>query len=305
MADPVSVSVGGYAPAGSTHSRALAHFAERLGSRVGDAVRVTVLDNIMDLDRPATDLFTMVESGELLFCYFSASYLGHRVPEHNAMDVPFLFADLAAAHHALDGEFGRYLAAATERQTSFEVLGYWDNGFRHMTNRVRPIHTPDDVAGLTVRLQPNAIHEAMIAAWGGVPVCVELSEAIRMIGAGEVDAQENPLANAAAYEVDRVHRHVTMSAHLYGARGVYANPGALAELPDEIEAAVRESVTEAVAFQRGIAAGYEAELRSRFERSGLAFIDLSPDQRAAFVERTRQVIDAARTRLGEGVPWPT
>jgi TRAP-type C4-dicarboxylate transport system substrate-binding protein len=303
--EPLRIRVGGYAPAGSTHSRALAHFRDQMSHRVGGAVDVDVLDNVMDLGRPATDLFTMVESGELLFCYFSASYLGPRVPEHNAMDVPFLFRDLDAAHAALDGEFGAYMTRATEHQTPYEVLGYWDNGFRHMTNRLRPIHAPSDVAGMTVRLQPNAIHEAMIARWGGVPVCVELSEAIRMIGAGEVDAQENPLANSAAYGVDRVHGHVTMSGHLYGARGVYANPGSLAALPPGIEEAVRASVVDAIAFQRGIAADYEAELRSRFEQAGLTFVDLTEAERAEFIEVTQPVIDAARADLGEGVPWPT
>jgi TRAP-type C4-dicarboxylate transport system substrate-binding protein len=303
--EPLRVRVGGYAPAGSTHSQALGHFRERLAERVGDAVEVDVLDNVMDLGRPATDLFSMVESGELLFCYFSASYLGPRVPEQNAMDVPFLFADLDAAHQALDGEFGAYLTAATERQTPYEVLGYWDNGFRHMTNRLRPIHSPTDVAGMTVRMQPNTIHEAMIEAWDVIPVCVELSEAIRMIGAGEVDAQENPLANSAAYGVDRVHGHVTMSGHLYGARGVYGNPGSLAALPTDVAAAVRASVADAVAFQRSIATDYEAELRTRFEQAGLQFVDLTDAERSVFIDATRPVIDAAMDDLGEGVPWPT
>lgn len=300
-----AIRVGGYAPAGSTHSRALERFAGAMAERVGDAVAVDVLDNVMDLGRPATDLFTMVESGELLFCYFSASYLGPRVPEQNAMDVPFLFADLAAAHAALDGDFGAYLTAATERQTPYEVLGYWDNGFRHLTNRLRPIRLPSDLAGMTVRMQPNSIHEAMIAAWGGVPVGVELSEAIRMIGAGEVDAQENPLANSAAYGVDRVHGHVTMSGHLYGARGVYANPAALAALPDEVEAAVRSAVRDAITFQRAAAADYEVELRARFEGAGLEFVDLTVEERAAFVEATEPVVRRARDELGSEVPWPT
>lgn len=301
----IRIEVGGYAPADSTHSRALRHFAERLEGRVGDAVAVEVLDNVMDLGRPATELFSMVGSGELLWCYFSASYLGERVPEQSAVDVPFLFEDLPSAHAALDGPFGAFLATATERRTPYEVLGYWDNGFRHLTNRVRSVRTPDDLAGLTVRLQPNAMHQAMIEAWGAVPVCVELSEAIRLISAGEVDAQENPLANSAAYGVDRVHRFVTMSGHLYGPRGVYANPARLAALPDEIEVAVRESVGEAVAFQRRVAAECEVELRERFKRAGLEFVDLSDDERAGFIEATRSVIEQAKAELGEEVPWPT
>ena len=96
-------------------------------------------------------------------------YLGDRVPELNVLEHLFLFPDLPTAHRVLDGELGGALAAAVRANTGFEVLGFWDNGFRHMTNRLRPIRTPDDCGGMTVRLQPNAIHEELIRSWGAVP----------------------------------------------------------------------------------------------------------------------------------------
>ena len=139
------------------------------------------------------------------------------------LETPFLFPDPATAHRALDGELGDALAGAVRAATGFEVLGFWDNGFRHMTNRHRPIRTPDDSRGMTVRLQPNAIHEELIRSWGAIPVAAELSVGIQMISRLEVDAQENPLANTVAYGVDRVHRHITMTAHLYGARGLFSH----------------------------------------------------------------------------------
>jgi tripartite ATP-independent transporter DctP family solute receptor len=301
----IEIRVGGYAPRDSTHSRAVEHFSERLYELAGDAVSVDVLWNILDTGRPAADLLAMVESGELTLCYFSSSYLGARVPELNALEIPFLFDDLAAAHAALDGELGAWLTAATERQTGFEVLGYWDNGFRHFTNRLRPVRNPDDVSGMRVRLQPNTIHEAMVSAWGGIPAPADLSRGIEMIQAGEVDAQENPLANTVAYGVDRVHDHVSMTGHLYGARGVYAHRETLAELPPDVAAAIRTSASEAIAFQRAAAAAYELELRERLEGQGVVFVDLDDKERAAFVQATAGVIAEAKEVLGGSVPWPT
>jgi TRAP-type transport system periplasmic protein len=286
------IRVGGYAPPDSVHSRALTHFVDRLHSRVGDAVTCEVVPNVMDLGRPAPALFDMVEQGELTWCYFSTSYLGDRVPELQVLERPFFFADLHEAHAALDGDLGRHLTQAIEQRTAFRVLGFWDNGFRHLTNRLRPVRTPEDVAGMRVRLQPNALHAAMIEAWGGEPVPAELSEGIELIASGQVDAQENPLANSVAYGVDRVHRHVTMTGHLYGARGVYANAEALDRLGDELADAVRASVAEAITFQREEAAAYERELRDRLEGAGLEFVDLTPSERAAFVEAVAHLRDA-------------
>ena len=289
----VSIRIGGYAPQGSAHSRAVDHFAEVFTTATGESV--DIMYNVMDERRPATDLLSMVTSGELTWCYFSTSYLGNQVPLLNALEVPFLFDNLPAAHAALDGPFGAALSEATSADTAFEVLGYWDNGFRHLTNRLRDVRSPADVAGMRVRLQPNTVHEALIASWGGVAVPAELSAGVAMIASGAVDAQENPLANSAAYGVD--HQHITMTAHLYGARGLYANAAAMAELPDGLGAAVRSAARSAIEFQRKAAAEYESELRTRFEDEGRIVIDLDPAERSQFRTAAAAVIAAARSDL--------
>lgn len=285
----MTIRVGGYAPSGSAHSRAVDQFVTTLAATTDHPVEV--MYNVMDEDRPATDLLGMVATGELTWCYFSTSYLGNRVPALNALEVPFLFADLDAAHDALDGDFGSALTDATEAATPYEVLGYWDNGFRHLTNRLRDVRSPADVSGMRVRLQPNTVHEALIRSWGGVPVPAELSEGIALIASGQVDAQENPLANSAAYGVD--HQHITMTGHLYGARGLYANRLQMASLGMELAGSVRKAARTAIEFQRRAATDYEVNLRNRFESEGRVVVDLEPDERAAFEAAASTVIDAA------------
>ena len=134
--------IGGYGPRESAHGDGLDAFKRAVEDGTNGEVEVEVTWNIMDEGRPNTDLFDLVEAGEMFMCYFSSSYLGDRVPELNVLETPFLFTDLAAAHRALDGELGQALARAVRARTGFEVLGFWDNGFRHMTNRLRPIRAP-------------------------------------------------------------------------------------------------------------------------------------------------------------------
>lgn len=295
----VQLRVGGYAPQDATHSSALETFADVVRRESGGRIAVDVMCNVMDEGRPATDLLDMTERGELALCYFSTSYLGSRVPALNVLETPFLFDDLDEAHAALDGALGGALAAEVEAATGFRVLGYWDNGFRHMTNRVHPIRTPEDCRGLRVRLQPNALHEAMIEAWGGIPVGVELSEGVAMIADGRVDAQENPLANTVAYGVDRVHRFATMTAHLYGARGVFAHPGTLAALGEDDRALFESAARRAIDHQRSIAAEREVALRTRLETGGMEFVDLSESERDAFRQAAGEVIERARRDVGD------
>jgi TRAP-type C4-dicarboxylate transport system substrate-binding protein len=296
----ITLRVGGYAPAASTHSRALDHFRDAMAAEVGEAVEVEVLHNVMDLGRPATDLFDMVRSGELTWCYYSTSYLGSEVPVLDALEIPFLFSSLAEAHAALDGDLGAHLAAEIRAGLGYEVLGFWDNGFRHLTNRLRPVRSPADAGGMSIRLQPNALHEALARAWGMTPVAVELSEAIRLISEGKVDAQENPLANTVAYGV--AHRHVTLTGHLYGARGLYANAETMAALPADIAEACRRCARRAIEYQRAAAATYEEDLLKGMIAEGRQVVVPTEDERAEFEAAVAEVIAAARQG---GVPWPS
>jgi TRAP-type transport system periplasmic protein len=291
--------IGGYGPRQSAHGDGLDAFKRAVEEGTEGSVVVDVTWNIMDDGRPNTDLFDLVEAGEMFMCYFSSSYLGDRVPELNVLETPFLFPDLAAAHRALDGELGGELAAAVRANTGFEVLGFWDNGFRHMTNRHQRIRTPADCRGMTVRLQPNAIHEELIRSWGAVPVAVELSAGIQMIASLEVDAQENPLANTVAYGVDRVHRHITMTGHLYGARGLFAHRPTWDDFDTDLRRVVSKAVRIAIEVQRRSAAEMESALRLRLENDGVEFVDLTDADRSVFIEASAPAIALAHGGLSE------
>jgi TRAP-type C4-dicarboxylate transport system substrate-binding protein len=295
----LTLPVGGYAPRDTAHGAGLEAFRAAVVEGTDGAVDMPVTWNILDQGRPVTDLFEMVESGEMFMCYFSTSYQGSRVPALNIIEVPFLFTDVGSAHRALDGDLGSHLTDAVRASTGFEMLGYWDNGFRHLTNRLRTVRSPQDCAGMTVRMQPNLYHEEMIRAWGAIPIAVELKTAIEMISSGQVDAQENPLANTVAYGVDTVHHYVTMSGHLYGARGLFANRAAFEGLPPDVRDVVVTAATDAVALQRRLASENELLLRTRLETAGLEFVDLTAEERGAFREASRPAIDLARRNLGE------
>jgi len=290
--------IGGYGPQQSAHGEGLEVFRRTVETETNGEIEVDVTWNIMDEGRPNTDLFELVESGHMFMCYFSSSYLGWRVPELNVLETPFLFDDLESAHRGLDGALGVALTTAVREATGFETLGFWDNGFRHLTNRLRPVRTPEDCKGMTVRLQPNVVHEDLLRSWGAIPVAVELSRGIQLISRLDVDAQENPLANTVAYGVDQVHRYVTMTGHLYGARGLFAHRPTWDSFTPEIQDIVGGAARAAIDVQRSAASQLEADLRSRLMAAGIDFVDLTSAEKAAFVEASAPAI----ARAHDGVP---
>ncbi len=299
MSDAIQFRMGGYGPPTTTHSRAMKFIGDRLEAQFGDRVDVKYIWNIMDFGYRSSDILWLTECGILTMSYQSTAYLGKRVPELGFVDLPFLFPDLDAARAAYDGALGKYLIGRIEAEFNFQVLGFFENGFRHISNRLRPIHTPEDLAGMKIRMLFSDIHARTFELSGADPMQMDLTEAIAGIKAGTLDAQENPLANTATYGVHKFHRHHMLSGHFYLSRGVWANREAAAAWPDDVRTALDEIVPDAVAYQRGLAVEEEGIARKTIEDEGCEIVDLTADEHAAFVAKVAPLHEEARGIFGD------
>jgi len=133
MPEPIRIRMGGYGPPTTGFSRALKRIGDRLVAEFGERIEVKYVWNIMDLGYRAEDILWLVEHGLLTLGYQSSSYLTDRVPELGIVDLPFLFADTQSARAAMDGGLGDVLARKIEERVNFRVLGWFENGFRHIS----------------------------------------------------------------------------------------------------------------------------------------------------------------------------
>jgi TRAP-type C4-dicarboxylate transport system substrate-binding protein len=240
MAKPIQIRMGGYGPPTTTCSRALKVIGDRLQSAFGDAVDVKYIWNVMDLGYQGGDLLWMAEHGILTLSYQSTSYLADRVPELEFADLPFLFEDVAHARSAWDGKLGAYLTRKIEERISgYHLLGYFENGYRHVSNQLRPVRTPADLAGMRIRLMPGTMHRRSFEQLGAVPFSLDLKPGLEAVVSGTVDAQENPLANTVDYGAHKVHRYHTLTGHCYLSRGIYCNRAAFESWPAALQTAMQ------------------------------------------------------------------
>lgn len=295
----VQIRMGGYGPPTTTHSRALRRIGDRLVAEFGDAVDVKYVWNVMDLGYRGEDVLWMVEHGILTLAYQSTSYLTSRVPELGLVDLPFLFADLEHARSAFDGPLGAYLTERLEARIPYRILGYLENGYRHVSNRLRTVRTPADLAGMRIRMLPSEIHCRTFELLGAVPEPCDLKVALEAIASGRFDAQENPLANTVTYGVHKLHRYHTLTGHFYLTRGIYANRAAVDAWPAKLREAVHAAAGEAVGYQRALAVEEESIARRAIEQEGCEIVELAAAEREAFVRAVRPLRDQARQRYGE------
>jgi tripartite ATP-independent transporter DctP family solute receptor len=257
--------------------------------------------NILDFGYKAGDLLWLAEHGILTLTYQSTSYLTDKVPELEFADLPFLFRDLAHARSAMDGALGVYLSRKIEERYAYRLLGYFENGYRHITNRLRPVRTPADMAGMRIRLMPSQMHARTFAALGAVPFPCDLKEGLEAVRSGAVDAQENPFANTVTYGCHKVHHYVTLTNHCYMSRGLYLSRTAFEGWPERLQAAIQRAAREAIALQRELAVAEEETARKTLEAEGCEFVELTADERAAFARAVKPLHDEARSRFGEDV----
>lgn len=299
MTTPIQIRMGGYGPATTGFSRALKFIGERLTAEFGNRVDVKYVFNIMDLGYRADDILWLVESGLLTLGYQSSSYLTDRVPELGFVDLPFLFADTKAARAAMDGALGDTLARAIEAHCNYRILGWFENGFRHISNKVREIHRPDDLAGTRIRVLPSEVQARTFSLLGATAMPMDLTEAIAGIKAGTLDAQENPLTNTVTYGVHKFHRFHTLSNHFYISRPIFLYRDAFDAWPADLQRAMRDAVTAAVAFQRELHVREEEEARQTILAEGCTVTELSPADHAAFATAVKPLLDDAKHQFGD------
>jgi TRAP-type C4-dicarboxylate transport system substrate-binding protein len=287
----------GYQGPRSVHSRAVEMFGASLAQSLGDRVAFEQVLNVTAQGRKAADLLDMVATGETTLCYFSSSYLADRVPEIALFDLPFLIRDRAQGYAMLDGPLGRLIADKMAEATDFRIVAWWDNGFRHFSNGVRPIRTPADCRGLKIRTLLSALHQKSFAAMGFEPVPIDVAELPAACADGRVDAQENPLTNTYNFAIHESHRWITLSGHFFGAAVVLAHKATWDAWPDEVRAAVAAALAVATPAQRGFAAADDDDIRAKLEAAGNELIALTEDERAAFVAAVRPVVDDAMGRF--------
>jgi TRAP-type transport system periplasmic protein len=239
-----------------------------------------------------------VEHGLLTLGYQSSSYLTDRVPELGLVDLPFLFQSTEQARAAIDGELGKALARAIEDRVSYRILGFFENGFRHISNRVRPVHAPADLRGLSIRVLPSKVQEQTFALLGAVPMRLDLTEAIAAITVGTIDAQENPLSNTVTYGVHKFHRFHTLTSHFYISRPIFLHRPTFDAWPEDLQLAMRQAVQDAITFQRGVHEREEEDARHAIEAAGGEMVELDAPEHSAFVKAVAPLLDDASRQYG-------
>jgi TRAP-type transport system periplasmic protein len=291
---PIRIVLGGYSPPTTGFSLAYKRIGDRIEAKFGDEVEVRYVYNILDLGYRGDDILWLVENGLLTVGYQSSSYFTARAPDLGVADLPFLFQDVQQARTAIDGRLGQVLTQRLEAGFNYRILGYFENGFRHVSNKLRPVRTPADMRGMSIRVLPSKIQERTFQLLGAQPRIMDLSEAIAAVKAGTLDAQENPFFNTVTYGVHTFHKFHTATNHFYLSRPIFFHRASYDAWPRALQDEMRAAVQETIVWQRDQHVKEEEEAMAAIRKEGGDLIELSPQEHQAFVRAVNPIYGEAR-----------
>lgn len=266
-------------------TKACLYFAERVGELSQGRLVVEVRSSASFGDDVA--MVQALRDGTLDISANSQGPIAAVVPEFNAFGMPFLFASPQQAWRTLDGPVGQELARRSAAK-GLVVLGFWDNGIRHMSNSVRAIRTPKDVAGLRIRTPADPVATDIVAALGGHPKTIRFTELYNALQRGVVDGQENPLINFMAVKLYEVQKYISLTGHKYEVTPfLIARPRweALSETERNI---LKTAAEQATRYQRALTQKADDEAYEELVRHGVLFNKVN---RKPFVAATSAIYE--------------
>jgi TRAP-type transport system periplasmic protein len=225
-----------------------------------------------------TDMLSQLRSGALDFMTLSPLILGTLVPAAQINGVGFAFKDYSQVWSAMDGELGAHVRqqiAATGSIFAFDKI--WDNGYRHITNSVRPINTPDDLKGLKLRTPPGPMWVSMFKALDASPTPLNFAEVYSALQTKVVEGQENPLAIISTAKLNEVQKYCSMTGHMWDGYWFMGNKKLFERFPADLQSLMSSLVAEYGLLQRSDVKQLNDSLQSDLKAKGMVFNDVQTE----------------------------
>jgi tripartite ATP-independent transporter DctP family solute receptor len=284
-AQSVKLTLGhGAAPGNPRHEAAL-KMAEVAKAKSNGRIEIQVAPSAQLGDDAA--MVTALRTGALDISANSQGAVANAVPEYAAFGMPFLFSNLEQVWKMLDGPIGKELADKSAEK-GLVVLGYWDNGIRHMSNSKRALSKPEDLKGLKMRTPPDAVTVDIMQALGAEAQQIKFAELYVALQQGVVDGQENPLMNIHASKLYEVNKFISLTGHKYEMTPLLISKRTWDRLNDADRKVLQEAAAEATQMQRKLSKESDDKLLVDLKAKG---VQINTVDKTPFAKATGNVDD--------------
>ena len=273
-------------------------FADLVEQKSGGKIKVRLFPS----GQLGGDLQTVsaLQGGTIDLTVLNAGLLVGQIKEFGLFDLPFLFESGKEADAVVDGPFGHKLAETLPAK-NLVSLGYWELGFRNLTNSRRPVAKLEDIQGLKVRVVQSPLYIELFNTLGANAVPLPFPELYTALEQKTVDGQENPVTLINTSKFYEVQKHLTLTRHTYNPQIVIFSKRVWDRLDAEEKKLIEEAAAEARTFQRQYSREQETKALDAVKAAGMQVVELP----AAEVARIRDKVQPVVKKFSEGVPEAT
>lgn len=219
--------------------------------------------------------------------------------EMAVFELPFLFPTREDAYAVLDGPIGQELLDRLS-EVNLKGLAYAERGFRNLTNSQKPVHSPEDIKGLRIRVMENPVYTDTFSALGADAVPMAWTEALTAMQQQTIDGQENPLNVIHSFKLDESQGYMTLSRHTYAPAIFVMGMPVWEKLSEDAQKIVLDAAREASAYERQQNAEAEAKQLAELKERGMEVVEDA--DLAAFKEAVAPVYEKYGEKFGDYLP---
>lgn len=270
-------------------------FAELVGAKSGGKIKVKLFPG----GQLGGDVQTIsaVQGGTIEMSVLNSGILQSLSREFAVFDFPFLFANPAEADAVTDGAFGKGLHAKLAEKNLIG-LGFWDLGFRNITNSKHPITKVEDIAGLKLRVIQSPIYVDMFSALGANPTPLAWPEVYSALEQKAVDGQENPNTTIRSAKLNEVQKHLAQTRHVYNPQSLIFSKKLWDKLSADEKKIIADAATEATTYERQVSRQQASEAIEELKKSGMQVTEIAPAELQRMRDKVKPVIDKYSAQVG-------
>ena len=277
------IKLAGYQGKQSIHTQAMSNFIKGINKSFDtDFVMDITLNNEM-----ASSLIEKTINEEVHVSYLWSSYYEKIIPEIKLLDLPYLFNEREDAYRTLDSKFFNYINKKMDK-SNLKILGFWDNGVRHVSSKIKQIKTPEDCQNQIIRTTPSKMHIDIFKSIGFIPSPLDVRDFKIAVERGEIDAQENPLTNYWNFEIYKTQKFVSLTSHMIGFCLFIINKNFFNNLNDDEKVLIEETAKKSIIFQRELASKEDGILLNKMNKEGIKVTTLSLNEIKKFKNKTKK-----------------
>jgi len=292
MAAEMTLKFGHVGAPGSLFESTVNHFAECANTKLDGKVEVqTFGSSQLGKDK---ELLQKLKLGQVDFA-LPSSVMSSVDDVFGIFEMPYIIKDRDHMRRVQGEMMGTFQSAAQDN--GYYIVGLAENGFRNITNNVRPINKPEDLQGVKLRTPNGAWRVKMFQQYGANPTPMAFSDVFTALQTGVIDGQENPYAQIASAKFQEVQKYLSVTGHVYTPAYILASQKHFSKLPEDVQAGLKDCAAETQDFTYEKAAQLEDELLGVIKDAG---VEVNEADKDAFIAASKPIYEAFAAEVDGG-----